>query len=182
MDWGTIISGFLTGGGAGAVTGIFGSAIGGLFSWLNRKQDAKEAKAARDHELALYDRQEAANASEREFELDKLDAEHENKVGEINTRGQWRGLEASYGLDLVSEHCSRWVNNIKALYRPLLTTLLVIATWVIIYWLMNADQEILSGENVNALVKYCIMSVAYTASTAAMWWFGDRALKPPSHK
>ena len=177
-----IVGQFLGSGGAGVITGGVGALFGGVFKLLNRKDDRKEKDAERKHELVLLDRQAATDKAEREFELDKIETEHENEVELANTAGRWDSLQASYDLKITDSSCSQWVNNTKALFRPFLTTFLFIMTGIILYWLLNVTQEILSHTEVKDLVKYCVYSVVYTASTAGTWWFGDRAISAPNHK
>jgi len=117
------------------------------------------------------DKQKEQTTLENEFELES-----------INEEGSWNGLEASYGLKITDNNCSQWVNNLKALFRPMLTLLLTFASIVIIYWLLNKDQSVLTGVELNELLKYCIYSIVFSGATSITWWFGDRALSPPKHK
>ncbi len=170
MDWSTIIGTAVTAG-SGGIFGVLGSVTGGVFKFMNRKQDMKEAQAERQHELNLYEKQKEQTQMENEFEIDQ-----------INEQGSWDGLAASYGLQITSPDCSMWVNNIKSLFRPFLTTLLVCISAFIIWWLLHNDQGILTQVELNELLKYAVNSIVFSACTAVTWWFGDRALSPPGKK
>lgn len=41
---------------------------------------------------------------------------------------------------------------------------------------------VLDAAEVKDLLRYIVYSVVFTACTAGMWWFADRALAPPGLK
>jgi len=78
--------------------------------------------------------------------------------------GSWRGLQASIDAEAKIGTASLWVINLLRLVRPVLTLLL----WLITGWIFSVTQN---GSIVEAAV--------FAATAATLWWFGDRAPKPP---
>jgi len=137
---------------AGGVFGLFGTAIGRIASFFERRQTFKQEQARWSHELELHKLQMQARAQETEMEL-ALAAQE----------GSWRGLQASIDAEAKLGAASRWVINLLRLVRPVLTLLL----WFITGWIFSVTQN---GSIVEAAV--------FAATAATLWWFGDRAPKP----
>ena len=60
-----------------------------------------------------------------------------------------------------------------------------LAGWVFYRVVTAAEgvlREVLTAEDIAALIRYMVFSVFFCASTATVWWFGDRALTPPGMK
>jgi hypothetical protein len=73
---------------------------------------------------------------------------------------------ASYQHDQSAVPASPWAVNVLRMVRPVLTGGLIILVGVIYFRTENlAQQEVI------------IQSVIYMASSATLWWFGDRALR-----
>jgi len=138
---------------AGGVFGILGTALGRVAGYFERKQTFKHEQQRWGHELKLHELQMQANKQETEMEL-ALAAQ----------QGSWRGLEASIIADANIGKASQWVINILRLVRPTLTLLL----WLITGWIFAKTQN---GSIAEAAV--------FAATAATLWWFGDRAPKPP---
>ncbi|MCY4324686.1 MAG: hypothetical protein OXC81_01510, partial [Betaproteobacteria bacterium] len=68
---------------------------------------------------------------------------------------------------------STWVANIKSLFRPFLTLLLLGLSGAIIFELGPVDKP--------ELLRYA-EQIIFTSCTAISWWFGDRSFAPPSSK
>jgi len=137
---------------AGGIFGIFGTALGRVAGYFERKQTFKQEALRWDHEYKLHELQMAAKAQEAELEL-ALAAQE----------GSWRGLDASIKADAAIGTASKWVINVLRLVRPVLTLML----WLITAWIFAVTQE---GSIVEAAV--------FAATAATLWWFGDRAPKP----
>jgi len=156
----------------GFLTGLL-PAMGGLFgilgslatTWL--KQRAVQA----DHV--------------RELERTRL------QIEVAKEKGSWEGLQSSQQAAAeISKNSNRWSNDIKNLFRPFITTVLVIGSYFIFRDLMSAitgakavEETMVAkvfdfNEMVN-LVRYYVNSMVFSTSAAIMWWFGDRAQKPP---
>ena len=143
---------------SGGATGIIGSVFGGVFKWLDRREEAKEAAAQRAHELALQDLQIKAHSAETEQELLIIQSESD----------QQRVL-ASYELGR-GVPTALWASNVKSMVRPTLTFVLILLT-ACIYFTLEVDA-VVDGF---ALKAYIINTIVYTTSAAVLWWFGDRA-------
>jgi len=138
---------------AGGIFGIFGTALGRVAGYFERKQTFKHEVERWGHEYRLHELQMQAQAQETELEL-ALAAQE----------GSWRGLNASIAADARIGKASQWVINILRLVRPALTLLL----WLITGWIFAATQN-------GAIVEAAV----FAATAATLWWFGDRAPKPP---
>jgi len=111
---------------AGGVFGLFGTAIGRIASFFERRQTFKQEQARWSHELELHKLQMQARAQETEMEL-ALAAQE----------GSWRGLQASIDAEAKLGAASRWVINLLRLVRPVLTLLL----WFITGWIFSVTQN-----------------------------------------
>ena len=61
---------------------------------------------------------------------------------------------------------------VRALTRPALTLLL----WILFALLfLSALSGALSAETASGVVRTAVETIAFSASTALTWWFGDRA-------
>ncbi len=138
---------------AGGAFGIIGTALGRIAGYFERKQEFRHEQARWIHEYKLHELQMQARAHETEMEL-AITAQ----------RGSWDGLKASIQADRTTGKASLWVINILRLVRPTLTLLL----WLITGWIFAVTQN---GSIVEAAV--------FAATAATLWWFGDRAPKPP---
>jgi len=138
---------------AGGVFGIVGTALGRVAGFFERKQTFKHERERWQYEYKLHELQMMADVQETEMEI-ALTAQ----------RGSWQGLEASIKADAAIGQASKWVINVLRLVRPTLTLLL----WLITGWIFAETQN---GSIAEAAV--------FAATAATLWWFGDRAPKPP---
>lgn len=176
MDWITNLLGSAATGGA---FGLLGSAIGGVFKYFQTRQQQKFEEKKWGHELALID---------KEHERGREEDEHELSV--ISQQGAWSGLTTSIEADSKTDNTYKWVNAIKALYRPVLTTGLVAISYLIFKDLSammatgggSTLVGVFTPEQAKELLVYDINSLVFSASTAVVWWFGDRAFAPPGMK
>ena len=152
---------------SGGVTGLLGTAITGVMSFLQERQrHAQEMDLRRlDIELA----QTEAMAAERTA---AIEAESEREQAQAGM------LTASY-----EEAARRWsrsgdgvlmqlVDVVRGLTRPALTWTLVGLVAAIYFWLG-------SSADVDALRARIIDTVLYLATAAVLWWFGARQVSKP---
>lgn len=137
---------------AGGVFGIFGTGLGRIAAYFERKQTFVQEEKRWGHELKLHELQMKAKKQETEMEL-AIEAQ----------KGSWRGLEASLKADANIGIASKWVINVLRLVRPVLTLLL----WLITGWIFSKTQD----GNIAS-------SAVFAATASTLWWFGDRAPKP----
>ena len=148
MDFLSLIGTVLTGG----ATGIIGSLITkgiGLFEAHQKRQDRI---LDFEHELKLLDKQAALRMQESENELLIAQAE-----AAANLR------EASYAHDASAGRAHTWVVDILRLVRPVLTLFLI--GLVGTFYVMHVEQR-----------AEITASILYMASSAVLWWYGDRSL------
>lgn len=134
---------------AGGLFGIFGTALGRIAGYFERKQTFAQETKRWDHELKLHELQMQARKQETEMELAIAAQE-----------GSWQGLSASLAAEAATGPASQWVINLLRLVRPVLTILL----WLITAWIFAKTQN---GSIANSAV--------FAATAATLWWFGDRA-------
>ena len=146
---------------SGGATGIVGSIVGGVFKWLDRREERREAADRRVHEIKLQEMQIQVRAAETESELAIIQAE--------SSRDQ---LMASYAHDSAAGPARPWVAAVLRLVRPTLTFVLIGLT-AAIYFTLDTDG-VVDGL---ALKAYIINIIVYTTSAAVLWWFGDRAMQ-----
>ena len=116
-------------------------------------------------QFAAHKKQEQANAQEVLMqkainENMRLETERMSLKGKIDLEYQEsdadaKGLQAAIAAEASTTNTAQWVNNIKALTRPVLTLLLVIAAAI------KPDED----------------DLVWMASTAVTFWFGDRPRK-----
>ena len=132
----------------GGATGIFGSLLGRFTSMWEKKQERKFI--IEKHKL--------------DAQLRAQEAEQERQI--IDMEASQATLRASYRHDSKIGATSSWVQNVRALVRPTLTGLL----WGLVGVIWFTVPE---GFDRMDLVQ----SVLYAATTATVWWFGDRGCK-----
>ena len=140
----------------GGATGILGSVLGKVFGFIDGWQEEKKAKNEHTRTMEMTRLQNELRSKELESELAIVEAQ---AAGDAKT--------ASYQHDISAGVSYPWVAAILRLVRPLLTFALI-GLMLFIYIRVSdlAQQEAI------------IQSVIYMASTAVLWWFGDRAMRP----
>lgn len=178
MEWLTPVIETLGAGVAGVASGGILSVFGALFKGVGNYFAEKQRQAAR--------REEWAHEKDLlKLEMERNDKDTENEIKLEDTKGSWRGLEASYNTVIASSQVHKWVNDVRSLYRPFLTTFLFIMVYAIFKDLMQVLQGseaalsvAFTPEEAGESVRFIVQSVVFTACTAGTWWFGDRALSP----
>lgn len=177
MEW---LVGLLSSAAGGGVLGLFGSLIGGGMKFLQAWQKQKEDREKRAHELKLL-----------EIEMQRQRIEDEHELAIVSQKGAWQGLSDSLQSDAAISGADtyRWSKTIKELYRPFFTSALFVMVWFIFDSLMavltagdSMLATIFSKAEAKDLIIYIVQSVVFTAATAGVWWFGDRAFAPPGMK
>jgi hypothetical protein len=133
----------------GGVTGLFGTLLGRVANIFEKKQE-------RAFILEKY---------QLDAKLRSIETEKQLELTYLNT--SQKALNASYKHDSSILVKSDWVNNIRALVRPVLTFLLWLLVAAIFFNLEAVDDE-------KGLI---VETVIYAATTATVWWFGDRSYK-----
>jgi len=155
---------------SGGLFGLLGSVVGVFAKYKQEKQRQEWEVKQQKYELELLNMQMKQRAQETEHEL-----------AIVAQEGSWEGMTSSQQMAMSGGETSIWVNNIKSLFRPFLTLVLWILSLYLFYSLAD-DSKMLSQPEIDELMKYMVYSIYFSASTATVWWFGDRALAPPGLK
>jgi len=165
----------ITAAGGGLAGGALGAAFGALGSILNRGMgllETREKRRDRQIELAHekerwgHDLELAAQA------LAGQAAEARQALARSDSEGSWTGLAESLRAEAALAASWPWVTAVRALTRPALTLLL----WLLFAVLfVSAMTGALEAEAAAGVVATAVNTIAFSASTALAWWFGDRA-------
>lgn len=133
-----------------AVAGFFGSIGTQIFN---------EIQAGREHKRLLETKQ-----LDRQYEIEMLNIQHTENVrqhGRNMDAESWAGMKTAIDHDSALSNLvtDKWVNNLRALVRPVITFSAIFA--------VGASLMIYGSESDPAIVGDIAM-----LSTA--WWFGDR--------
>jgi hypothetical protein len=172
MGWMDLIAGALSVG-SGGIVGILGSALGAFVK--NKERAAKAIE----------------QAAEREFQKDLLVL----KMSSDSNLASWDAMNVTHQSEVAlnGQPNYKWVVAAKTLFRPVLTLtlwgLVIVQLNMILdgtlteYALIASDtQAIFSTTEIVELVRYVLYSTVFAASTATMWWFGERAMAMPEQK
>ena len=125
-----------------------GSLIGGVFGWLNRKEDRKDKESERQFKIAMLQAQ----------------ANFEQQTSEA------RAFEES------QKTISKVGDAIKSAVRPLITGLLLVQTFFILTSLeaITGGLAALPAELTVDLYRDIVLSVISLTSLSVSWWFASR--------
>ncbi|HAQ35186.1 MAG: hypothetical protein CMF74_02465 [Maricaulis sp.] len=158
--------------GASAVTGgalgVIGTAIGRAAGFFERRQEFTQERERWAHERQLAETETAAaeRAADRAAESELRQA-------------SYGGLQASLDAERSVRDSYPWVEAVRALVRPILTPLLWLLYLVVFFAVMEGQAErYLTPEAQGDFVGYFIANIAFAATAATLWWFGDRAPPP----
>ena len=140
----------------GGATGILGSVLGKVFNFADVFIEEKKAKGEHERTIEMHRLQSELRADELESEL-AIVQEQSAGAAQVASYAMMTGVEVPYP----------WVAAILRLMRPLLTVMLVGIVW----YIYASSDDIAQQETI-------IQSVIYMSSTAVLWWFGDRAMRP----
>ena len=176
MDWLNEILGLGASAASGGLFGILGAGIGAFAKYFQRRQEMEAERERRAHELMLIEAQQRTAA-----------AETENELRIIDTKAAADLREASYQMPISVSGVHMWVNDVRSLFRPLLTAGLVAgAFWIV--WLLvgrldardgGVLAQVIGPDEAADLVGYGIRTLIFLAATAVAWWYGERSMQPP---
>ena len=179
MDWLGEIGGLFANVASGGLFGLIGSIIGVGAKYLQERQRQAWAEREMTHELRLLD-----------LEMQRTTAETEQELAIVSQAGAWEGVRSTVAADAAGLAASpSWVNAIRSLFRPVLTGGLVVIVWLIWSDLMAAIETgdgnllvLFTEAEIKDVLRYIIQAVVFAATTAVVWWFGERAMTPPGWK
>ena len=184
---------------SGGLFGMIGAGVGAVSRHLDGKREAREKDKDRAHELELHklnaeigaaaaDRELEASLKEREAGLEERRLELEGQV----SAGRNRSLVASIKADAAEAAAGAvpgWARAVRTIFRPVITMTMLVLLYMVWRGLVRMSREgpnvigaLLTPESAAMLAEYIVSSVAFGASTAVTWWFGDRAFTPANQK
>lgn len=153
--------GFVTSAAGGGLVGLVGTALGRVFGVVEARVKREDRRLEMAHEKDKWDHEAELLAAQ----LEARKVETELAVMVEDARGSWKGLAASIDAEAKIGASYPWVEAVRSLTRPALTVLLVMILFVA--WTSNSLTVEQRSSLMNALV--------FAATTAVVWWFGDRA-------
>ncbi len=170
MEWLNDLLGVGASAASGGLFGLLGAVGGQVSKYFQEKQRQAWEEKKWDREERLLQLQMKGRREETEQEL-----------AIVQQQGSWAGLRASYS-SVIDQPSYKWVAAVKSLFRPLLTLVLWVMAGITFYLVVTVANKYFSGVELKELIKYMVYTIFFSASTAGMWWFGDRALSPPQFK
>ncbi len=135
----------------GPALGLLGSLGTGVLQFMGKKGD-------RVHEIALLTLQGEQRSADQENELLIAQADAAAK-----------SVSSSMRHDMaLAKRESRWVTNIKALTRPLLT-------WALVMIVAAMFFKNVQVADLTPIREQIVVAVLFLMEVAVTWWFGDRA-------
>jgi hypothetical protein len=171
MEWLNELLGVGVSAASGGVFGLLASVVGVFAKSKQEKQRQSWEEKKWEYEVKLLEMQAKAANEETERELAVSSQE-----------GSYNGLQMSINSDTAISNTHKWVQDVRALFRPFLTVGLWASTIYIFTRITNMPVESLNPAEADELISYMVVSVVFSCTTATAWWFGDRALTPPSMK
>ena len=153
---------------SGGVLGLVGTALGRVAGIFEARQTHSQERERWAHERQM-----------EEVHAQRL-VDHEDRISESEAlAAAYEGLQVSHQSDAAIGESYRWVQAVRSLVRPVLTPFLWIIYLVVFFAILNGNAaRFLSSESQGEFIGYFIANIAFAASAATLWWFGDRALPP----
>lgn len=125
-----------------------GAITGGIFGWLNRREDRKMHESNQQFELQRLERQSQADTATSEA----------------------RAFEES------QKTISKFADGVKSAVRPLITGVLMFMMWGILQELerMTGGISSLPPEQAVKLYREVTLNIISLTATAVSWWFASR--------
>lgn len=178
--------------GTGGLGTVFSGISGLVGGWLTKRENRKMMELTNAHELnmanvdqkaAEFELQASIHLAEKKIDLtetegaverDLIDAQADADVSAADARAFAEGLRNAN-----KPTGTPWIDNFRALTRPLITWSLYIFV-VIIFWVLHSKVGDLVAADTELLVKlyvYLVQSTIYLFIMAVSWWFMSRGEK-----
>lgn len=147
----------------------FGTAIGALFGWLNKREERENMKLQYDHQVNLIKANTDAAVSLAAIKIDEIKAQTTKLMEEWDARAFERSQQSS----------GAFSEAMKAIVRPAILALLMYQTYLILSSLdaMVGGIAGLPAEDVVSLFRTAVLSILSLTSTAVGWYYGTRTSK-----
>lgn len=147
----------------------FGTAIGALFGWLNKREERENMKLQFQHKIDLIKSKTDASVQLANISIQETKAKTQQLMEEWDARAFARSQESS----------SKFADGMKAIVRPAVLALLMYQTYLI---LSTLDQMVggiagLPAKDVVDLFRTAVLSILSLTSTAVGWYYGSRTSK-----
>ena len=162
---------------SGGVFGLVGSGTSALANHMQRKQ------------TNLH--------KEREWQYDIHKMQKQNEAAQSGAPFQIPSIRLPPSIPSSSSKFITFIDGIRSLFRPALTSALMFMTFYFYKTLMEMAQniearilsekvssflssppsDILSLSEIYGLIHYVVHAVVFSTTTAIVWWFGDRAYR-----
>lgn len=175
----------------GLVGQLFTSnAMGSLLGWLGglanrwvdfktKQLDIQTLEIKNKHELALRDKDMEQVKVEAESKL-QLAVEEGKTVIE---KAAYDALSESYKSEAEIKDVNTWVNDVRAMVRPVTTAIFTIAALIQVMVIFIVAFGVLdlkfTPEQIFELVKYSVMWVFFQAGVVVGWYYANRPSSPP---
>jgi hypothetical protein len=156
--------------------------VGGLFrAWV----DVRAARDRAEHEYKLRQLDVSLEAAQQRHELAMADAARQRSqteamiardVGELNAfTTSLRESEQRYG---------GWVDDVRGVMRPAITTYLLIAltVWTALLWHRVGGLDAVPADEQLQMLRQLIGAWVFLSTGAVGWWFAIRPSKPQGAK
>ena len=173
----SIILGIFGSGGFGSIVGLVGGYLNRKLDIEGKKIDLEDHKAQREHDLL---RQEADRKYMESEYAQKIQVAGIETEGKIEVAG-YSAMENSYGFAAPTP-ADGWVDKVSKLVRPFITLALLLGT-TIIFWQVQqlVDKSAMATQaEVIALYKEVIEWIIFQAGVTIGWWFAMRTGKSPT--
>lgn len=141
--------------GTGGIGAAFGSVVGAASKYANQRLELKRYSMEIEHTYKMQVLQ---------IEADKWAAEQKLLI--TREEGSWTALDSAIKAEGNITNVSTGVNNIRALWRIILTALLW--TGVMVVWTFGTSGD--------AITKQVLHTLILCASTATFFWYGSKAV------
>ncbi len=152
----------------GGVLGFIGTAMGRIAGYFESRETHAQERQRWAHELEM-----------ETLRAQNLSAEQHHALERDTQIAGHDSLRASYAFATAIGDSYRWVGAVRSLVRPVLTPLLWAIYLVVFFAVVNGNaSEFLNDDAQGEFIGYFIANIAFAASAATLWWFGDRAAPP----
>lgn len=147
----------------------FGSALGGIFGFLAKREERANLQMKLDHDLDMIEAK--TNAS---LAVAKMGIETAKVAGQLLVEK----IEAK-AFEVSQKPVSRFAGNLKAIIRPVILGILMYQTYMILDSLetLTGGLKAFSPDEVLGLYRIVVLSVTGLTATAVGWYFASRSSK-----
>lgn len=163
----------------GSLLGWLGGLANRWVDFKTKQLDIQILEIKNKHELDLRDK-----------DMEQVKVEAENKLQLAVEEGKtvieqaaYNALSESYKADAEIKDVDKWVNDVRAMVRPVTTAIFTVAALIQVMVIFIVAFGVLdlkfTPEQIFELVKYSVMWVFFQAGTVIGWYYATRPGQPP---